>query len=355
MQFSEYSSLVRKADKLPKGKITPVLFGLYGELGELLTIKKKKDREPAWCQTSKSMLMLIDELGDTFWYFCCLSNRLELNKYLEKEIENVRQASPQSPSKQEEILLGEIGKLAGDFLDENDLLKHKKQKLTSFLTCFFKLINFYDIKLEKIIEANEKKISSRFIKPQTSELKNFDEGFPEYERLPDKFKMEFVEKSKGEQALTWNGVFVGNPLSNNSQDEDGYKFHDVFHFSYAAILHWSPVVRALIQHKRKSDSKIDECEDGGRARVAEEGVSIWVFNIAKENNFFEYQKNLPFDVLKQIQKMVKGLEVESCSLSLWEKAILKGYEVFRQIKDNNGGIIVGNRKNRTISYKSKGA
>jgi hypothetical protein len=38
------------------------------------------------------------------------------------------------------------------------------------------------------------------------------------------------------------------------------------------------------------------------------------------------------------------------SLSLWEIAILRGYDVFRKVKANNGGIIVGDRSTRTIDY-----
>ena len=43
--------------------------------------------------------------------------------------------------------------------------------------------------------------------------------------------------------------------------------------------------------------------------------------------------------------------MEACPLKLWERAILKGYEVFRLVRDNKGGIVVGDRGNRTIKYK----
>ncbi len=38
-------------------------------------------------------------------------------------------------------------------------------------------------------------------------------------------------------------------------------------------------------------------------------------------------------------------------MSLWEIAILRGYEVFRQVKSNLGGTIVCNRNARTIEYR----
>jgi len=58
--------------------------------------------------------------------------------------------------------------------------------------------------------------------------------------------------------------------------------------------------------------------------------------------------------LKTVQQFVAGYEVEACPLSLWEIAILKGYEVFRQVKKNSGGIVVCDRSARTVQYKTLG-
>jgi MazG C-terminal domain len=152
--------------------------------------------------------------------------------------------------------------------------------------------------------------------------------------------------------MQWNGVFVGDPLTDNIIDLDGYRFHDVFHFAHAAVLHWSPTFRALIKHKRKSLPRVDEGQDGGRAIVVEEGVTAWVFSRAKLLRFFEGQTSVSFDLLKTVSQFVHGYEVESCPLKLWEDAILQGYEVFRLILANNGGVVIGSRPNRRIAYRS---
>ena len=61
-------------------------------------------------------------------------------------------------------------------------------------------------------------------------------------------------------------------------------------------------------------------------------------------------------MLKTIQEFVSGYEVEACPLKLWEDAILQGYEVFRNVRANNGGIVIGDRENRRVTYKPlKGA
>jgi hypothetical protein len=149
-----------------------------------------------------------------------------------------------------------------------------------------------------------------------------------------------------------NGVFIGDPLTDNILDPDGYRFHDVFHFAHAAILHWSPTFRALIKHKRRSNPIVDDAQDGGRAIVVEEGLSAWVFARSKELNYFEGQKRLSFDLLKTVQQFIAGYEVEACPLSLWEIAILRGYELFRQVKSNLGGTIVCDRAARTVEYRA---
>ncbi len=343
MCHSEYLKLVQRLDKLPQDEITPVLFGLYGEVGELMTIVKKEKREPGVFSAHPSIVT--EELGDVFWYLCCLANRLEL------DMNSLLGSCRLSENTDRLFLLSEIGKLAGNFLDQPSLRESKRERISLFLKYFLALVKQFDSSIDSIIEANAKKISGRFLPCESYD--DFDKDFPEHERLPESFEIEYMYKTDTRVALRWKGVFIGNTLSDNSHDADGYRFHDVFHFSYAAILHWSPTFRSLIKHKRGSVPDTDENEDGGRAIVVEEGLSAWIFNVAKENEFFEGRKHLSFDTLKHVQQVVKGLEVESCPLSLWEKAILEGYKVFRSVRKNNGGIVIGNRNEREIFYKER--
>jgi len=52
----------------------------------------------------------------------------------------------------------------------------------------------------------------------------------------------------------------GDPLTDNAFDDDRYRFPDVFHLAFAAVLRWSPVTRRLLGYKRRSQPKIDEVE-----------------------------------------------------------------------------------------------
>src|SRR6202008_3239647 len=159
-------------------------------------------------------------------------------------------------------------------------------------------------------QKNMEKACGRFLDPDPSFLPTFDSEFLEEERLPRRFEIKITQRKSGQSYLQWNGVFVGDPLTDNILDPDGYRFHDVFHFAHAAILHWSPTFRALIKHKRKSNAAIDEAQDSGRAIVIEEGLTAWLFSRAKRLGFFEAQTEISFDLLKVVKQFVQGYEVE---------------------------------------------
>ena len=204
------------------------------------------------------------------------------------------------------------------------------------------------------MRENEEKVRGRFVEPDVSTLPTFDRGFPIDEQLPNSFQIEITQRKSGQAYLRWNGVFIGDALTDNIRDPDGYRFHDVFHLAHAAILHWSPTFRSLIKQKRKSDPEVDEAEDGGRARVIEEGLTALIFARAKQLDFFDGQSSVSFDLLKTIQQFVQGYEVQQCPLRLWERAILDGYEVFRLVRENSGGVVIGDREARTIRYEPIG-
>ena len=358
MKISQYLDAVRKTDKLPPDKLSPVLFGLYGEIGELLTLAKKKYREQDIYTNDQYTYSIRSEIGDAFWYLCCLVNRLNLNpeeifKCLPRDLNSLNGFEVSSFSNGNlDALLGKLGKITGDLLDETKLKEDAFPQISLFLQALVEIVNNCQISFGDILKYNMNKIKGRFALPESLELPTFDGDFPEFEQLPNRFEIEFTKISNNRQALRWNGVFIGDPLTDSIENHDGYRFHDVFHLANAAVLHWSPVFRSLIKHKRKSKNSVDEAQDGGRAIVVEEGVSAWVFNIAKKENFFKNRDSLTFDMLKFIKEMTKGFEVEKCPLSLWERTILKGYEVFRYIKENDGGVVIGDKAKRTINYKN---
>ena len=82
----------------------------------------------------------------------------------------------------------------------------------------------------------------------------------------------------------------------NIADADGYRYHDIFHIANAVFLGWSPVVRALLRCKRKSQPHIDENEDGARAGFSPMGkfrAQTLPFSMSHRNEGSGFP-NLPF-------------------------------------------------------------
>ncbi|MDB9340167.1 nucleoside triphosphate pyrophosphohydrolase family protein [Nodularia spumigena] len=294
MNFSEYQTQALNTDQIPAVEGTELiipLLGLVGEVGSLMTEYKKHLRDGDAHKLFKEGIA--EELGDMLWYISNLSSKFNLN-------------------------------------------------------------------LEEIAEDNLRKCHDRWGWRDSDSINDnatsyiFDHEFPENESLPRQFEVEITETSKDNSVRMKafiNKKQVGNDLTDNSYSSDGYRFHDVFHLSYAAVLGWSVVTRSNLKCKRKSNPTIDEVEDGGRAVAIEEGISALVFSYAKDHDFLEGVKVIDYQLLKTIKNMTSHLEVSQCSLGDWEKAIFMGYDVWRQVEKNRGGTVVVNLDARLITYQ----
>ena len=363
----EYMQVIAPTDWLDRDDLRPLLMGLFGEVGSIMATAKKLHREKE--AYAGYRYAVEEEFGDALWYFTALCRRLgqgvdeilsdaangagydktvAANDLLDSPVSHVSSVS--SLSGLDDVLL-QLGKSAAALLGVKNADEHTYQLLCAFADHYLQALQAARVTFSQVVHKNIEKACGRFLDPEPSSLPRFDQDFLEEERLPQHFEIKIAQRKSGQCYLQWNGVFVGDPLTDNILDPDGYRFHDVFHFAHAAILHWSPTFRALIKQKRKSNRKIDEAQDGGRAIVVEEGLTAWIFSRAKDLNFFKDQNSLSFDLLKTVQQFVQGYEVEACPLKLWENAILQGYAVFRQVRDNNGGIVIGDREARTITYK----
>lgn len=363
--LSDYAAEIAATDVLNPDDFNPVLQGLYGEVGGIMATAKKHVREKTAYPGFKKAAE--EEFGDTLWYLAAICRRLQIpleDIFAEAanhgNFKNVGAASdisegalayiaiPVAATASLDATLVRLGQAAATLLGSTPVCAD----LIAFARAYLDAIHAAELAFSEVARGNLRKARGAFLEPQANDLigLDFDSEFGIEEQLPRDFKIRVNQRGSGKSYLQWNGVFIGDPLTDNIADRDGYRFHDVFHFAYAAILHWSPVIRALIKHKRKSNPKYDEEQDSGRAIVVEEGLTAWVFSRAKELNFFENQEKISLGILKTIGEFVSGYEVEKCPLKLWERAILDGYAVFRQLKENQGGWIVGNREQRTIKY-----
>jgi NTP pyrophosphatase (non-canonical NTP hydrolase) len=295
MKLREYQIKALKTDQVPGGRkdrdgigIMIPLLGLAGEAGTLLTEYKKWLREGASYQIFKDRV--VEELGDVLWYVANIASKEGLDL---------------------------------DFIATENLRKSQSRWLPA-----------------------------KDAMPGRTLL--FDEVFPLTEQFPRQFRIEFGEdvSSDGIKVkMTMNGQPLGNELTDNAYESDGYRYHDVFHLAYAAVLGWSPVIRKLMNRKRKSDKQVDQIEDGGRATAIEEGISALVFGYANEHAYLEGVNHIDYGILRTIKQLTSHLEVSGCSEHQWQEAILQGFMAWRQLQNYRKGILVGNLERRTIEFE----
>ena len=257
-------------------------------------------------------------------------------------------------------LAGETGQLLSEYKKHlRDGAAHRLfkdrvgEELGDLLWYIANVASKFGLDLDQIAEKNLDKVRARFA-PISAQAPQRDSEFPDVERLPRQMTVWLVEEPgsspRPKVRMTINGEGIGSLLGDNAYDPDGYRFHDVFHLAYAAILGWSPNLRAFLKRKRKSRPLLDEVEDGGRARIIEEGVSALAFDYARVHSFLEGVSEVDYGLLRTIQSMTSHLEVGEATAADWERAILEGFAVWRQVLANNGGEISVDLDARAISY-----
>jgi NTP pyrophosphatase (non-canonical NTP hydrolase) len=209
--------------------------------------------------------------------------------------------------------------------------------------------------LQEVAERNLKKCEQRWGPPP--ERRPFDADYPEHERFPRRFLIDFATThDKDERPVVrvfYKNEPFGDSLTDNSKVPDGYAFHDAIHLSFTAVLGWSPMTRSLLKAKRKSNPLVDEVEEGARARYTEEGLSAFIFAYAKNYNWLEGKSSVSSELLGAIRNMTADLEVGCCTEGEWERAIVQGFAVWREIKRRGSGTLVVNLDERAITVKEK--
>jgi NTP pyrophosphatase (non-canonical NTP hydrolase) len=234
-----------------------------------------------------------------------------------------------------------------------------KEELGDILWYVANLAAKLDFELDDIADLNLSRIAERWPEPGTeTPPRLLDDGYPPAEQLPRQLTISFEEREvdgRPKMVMVCEGKPLGNPLVDMNRDPDGYRFHDVFHLTYAALLGWSPLLRALLERKRDSDPDFREVEDSARAIFIEEGLAAYLFSVAKDNNFFDGIQQVDSEVLRVVKNIVSHLEARSRTTAQWQRTILRSYEMWRPLKDNNGGTVHLDLVERTIDYESPSA
>ena len=363
LSFRQYQARAVRTDRTSSSNLVLPLLGLFGETGSLLSEAKKKHRDPVSYIGYEDAVR--EELGDVLWYLAVLASRANIGL---ADIANSvsRGFSSWDQGRDEDLPLAALGaktheasgaptpaydrtllKLAGAvglLLTRFEAGNHAENRdalsgdLVAVLRLLVQAADEAGVTLEQAAERNLSKVFDRWPKDRVPPPLP-DEDCQAEERIPRALTIEILERSVGNKLYVFqrcNWVNIGDRLTDNVMRPDDYRFHDVFHYAYAAVLGWSPVLRALFRLKRKSRPEVDEGQDGARAVLIEEGVATWVFGHALRLDLFSGlgAGDLPLDLLKTVRRFVAGYEPEACPLWLWEEAILQGYAAFRFLKEH---------------------
>lgn len=290
MELSDYQDQAGETDVLTAGDELLPLLGLAGEVGQLIAEYKKRQRDKVGYRAFRDEVR--EELGDILWYAAALA-------------------------------------------------RHN------------------DFDLEEIASENLAKTRGLFLAPEhLPHLERLDRDAPVDQQLPTRLTVTLVESQETtERGETLRRVRmyegsepVGDPLDDNSEHNDDYRYHDVFHLAHMAVLGWSPVMRRLLHRKRAELPTVDRVQDGGRAAAIEEGLTAYVFTMADDHSYFKSLAHVPPSILKACMKMTGHLEVSARSATDWHAAILAGYQAFHQIVEHGGGVLAVDLENRTLRF-----
>lgn len=302
LTLDDYQREAMRTDILPSGDRTSPnddrfvlpLLGLAGEVGALASEWKKRRRDASGYRAFTEELR--EELGDALWYTAVLANRAGLR-------------------------LSDVANF--------NLAKTRESYLA-----------------DTILPS----------------LPLYDDNQPEQEQLPRHLTVLFDEQTvdrAGEQipVVTMRvaddpSITVGDPIDDNAETNDDYRYHDVFHLAHMAVLGWSPVLRTILQPKRKrrSDARLDRVEDGGRAIAIEEGLTAAVFTEAARHSYFATAERVPRELLKSCVRMTAHLEVSSRTTADWQHAILAGYRVYNQLRQHRRGRVDADMTARSLRF-----
>ena len=350
--LTDYCSNTEQTDRLTDhaSHVALLAIGLLGETGSVLAELKKTVRDAEAYPFHRDRLT--EEFGDFLWYFARLMTVLAPSM-TPKLDEIAARSSSHSAEDPLRPALG-LGAAVGGLLRElqREAAGDMASRLSAIWLALLHTSSAARVNLRVAAEKNLEKTRSRW--PSRHEYHPlFDEGFDETEQLPRQLRVDFREIRRGGKdvvLLRCNGLNLGDRLTDNIDEPDFYRFHDIFHLANAVYLGWSPVVRFLLNCKRKSDPRVDEDQDGARARIIEEAVSAIVFSRAKQTGFYHGIEQVDYDLLKTVGEFVRGFEVDAVPLWQWEAAILNGYRVFRLLQDHRGGRVTVDLVNRGLHF-----
>jgi NTP pyrophosphatase (non-canonical NTP hydrolase) len=245
-------------------------------------------------------------------------------------------------------LVGEVGSLLSEYkklLRDGEIHRRFKdevaEELGDILWYVATVATKYGLSLDEIAQQNQD--------PKSRLPREFEYSF-EHQNIDGTERLVLIDRLDPEHRR------VGDPLTDNAYDDDGYRYHDVFHLTLAARFGWSPVYRKLLRKcshvklANRTPASTDDSEDGGRAQVVDEAIALMAYGYAAAHNMFESATSVDWQLLRTIKRMTEDIEVKDRTTKEWNDAILRAFEIWRQLRAHRGGIVRGDLRRGTIEF-----
>lgn len=241
----------------------------------------------------------------------------------------------------------------------NTLISHRRESLVLAEVAWHvaAIASLYELSLNDIAKENIDKANFRKEKGKLTPF--HDTKAPKSEQFPRKFEISFVSVGSDRARMYFQGKQLGDELTDNAYEDDGYRFHDVMHLANVAHLGWSPVLRSLMKRKRKYDQEIDEVEDGARAGIVEElvikaahaeGKRLSQMRTEQPRRLFPNKDQVTFKLVKTVRSFAAGHEVEKNQAREWKAAIYEGMRVFYELSKEGQGTVTIDMKARSLNF-----
>lgn len=294
--------------------LNAALFGLGSETGTLLDIQKKLLTDGLELEVGK--VRAKQELGDLLWYVARVSDALGFT------LEDIASSN-----------LDRVVDMWGE--GDNDLANLDEYDTGGHQERFPRYLKF---RFEEFPhEEGDRTLQRASITLVEAQPNDFPDGIIQVDE----------NKTRG---YAVNAPF-GQSLTDNSQRDDGYRYHDAIHMAFMACLHWSATMRSLLGIKRKSDYAKDHNEDSARPIFLEEGLAAVLAALAVRRMNFRAEANIDGDVLEAVKACTRDLEVAGVPGWAWRTVIVMGFQAMHELENQNGGYLIANLDQRTLTFE----
>lgn len=176
--LSEYVAGAQATDKFAQTDIQPILLGLFGEIGSVMSAVKKNKRErEAFVGYHRAVE---EEFGDALWYLAALCHRLGVSletiladatanaKYKISVAASGMTTAPLSQvssvfemPRLDEVLLA-LGRAVADLLSVSTVDPTAREKLRYFADCYLQSLQASEVSFAEVVRSNLKKVRGRF-------------------------------------------------------------------------------------------------------------------------------------------------------------------------------------------------